>query len=161
MSLKTFIPVVALLAIASGPPLGPPLGLRKPADGSQAIARRELRLGPQLLAPFAGVTLAAQSQPLTRRAANISLLATYPSFYHMRPITVVGQLSRTPTGEMLLTDDKRQLRVVYSGSAPEGSVDQGRRVIVREVTGCADVNNVLLPFSHAVNRWVPSGCLGV
>jgi len=123
MSLKTFIPVVALLAIASGPPLGPPLGLRKPADGSQAIARRELRLGPQLLAPFAGVTLAAQSQPLTRRAANIGLLATYPSFYHMRPITVVGQLSRTPTGEMLLTDDKRQLRVVYSGSAPEGSAE--------------------------------------
>jgi hypothetical protein len=50
---------------------------------------------------------------------------------------------------------------VYARSAPEGSVDQGRRVIVREVTGCTDVNDALLPFSHAVNQRVPSGCLGV
>jgi hypothetical protein len=68
------------------------------------------------------VSLSAQAAP-TRRAANIGLLATYPSFYHQRAVILTGQLSRSAAGDLQLADDSRTLRVVYSGSAPDGAVE--------------------------------------
>src|SRR5262245_25902725 len=67
--------------------------------------------------------LAAQAPQTARRVANIALLVTYPSFYHMRPITVVGELSRSTTGELRLSDEARDVRIVYMGSAPDGTVE--------------------------------------
>src|SRR3954453_1667484 len=49
----------------------------------------------------------------------------------------------------------------HARGAPEGSVDRGRGVIVSEVTDGADVHDVLLLFSHAVNPVGPWVCLWV
>jgi hypothetical protein len=119
MSLKSLAPTVVLALSVVGV-----FGLV--AESQTPVARLMASAWPELpafLSPLREVSLAAQSQTITRRAANISLLSTYPSFYHLRPITVVGQLSQTADGEITLTDDKRQIRVVYSGSSPEGPAE--------------------------------------
>ena len=61
----------------------------------------------------------------TRRAANIAEILGFPSFYHMRPIVVVGTLAQQPNGELRLSDDGGSLRVIPKGSAPDG-VDEVR-----------------------------------
>lgn len=72
-----------------------------------------------LAVALSSVVTAQQAQ--SRRAANLALLTTYPGFYHQRPITVVGELSRSPAGEWRLTDEGRSVRVIPKESAPEGT----------------------------------------
>jgi len=66
------------------------------------------------------------AQPQTRRATNLAALSAYPSYYHLRPITIVGVLSRTPNGELRLADAPPSLRIVYSGNVSEGEVSEIR-----------------------------------
>jgi Bacterial Ig-like domain len=73
-----------------------------------------------LVVALTGV-VTAQQPAGARRAVNLALLTAYPSFYHQRPITVVGDLSRTPAGELRVTDETRSVRVVFTGSTPDGS----------------------------------------
>jgi hypothetical protein len=56
----------------------------------------------------------------TRRAANIAGILGFPSFYHLRPVVVVGTLAQQPNGELRLSDDGGSLRVIPKGSAPDG-----------------------------------------
>ncbi|MGE4057199.1 MAG: hypothetical protein AB7F99_20620, partial [Vicinamibacterales bacterium] len=69
-----------------------------------------------LLVPAA----AATAQPEPRRAANIASLITYPDFYHGRPITVAGTLTRSDDGHLTIRDEVGSMRVVYQGSVTDG-----------------------------------------
>jgi hypothetical protein len=74
---------------------------------------------PALIGAVAfGALVGGQSTP--RRATNIAALTSHPGFYHLRPITVVGNLTLLGSGERRLQTDEGSLRVVFQGSAPEG-----------------------------------------
>jgi len=66
------------------------------------------------------VAASASAQPQTRRATNMTALAAFPSYYHLRPITIVGTLTRAPSGELRLADAPASLRVVFDGRIPDG-----------------------------------------
>lgn len=72
-----------------------------------------------LLLLLVAVSASAQTDA-TRRATNTDALAAYPSFFHLRPVVVVGDLKLLDTGELRLTTDDVSVRVVYEGSTPDG-----------------------------------------
>src|SRR5947208_3567039 len=59
------------------------------------------------------------AQPATRRPTNIAALIAYPSFYHTRPILIVGTVSTNETG-IRVSDDNGSIKVLFKGSAPDG-----------------------------------------
>jgi len=59
------------------------------------------------------------AQPTTRRPTNLAALKSFPSFYHNRPILIVGTVSTDEKG-IRVTDDNGLLKVLYKGSAPDG-----------------------------------------
>ena len=65
------------------------------------------------------VTVSAQQAP-ARRATNLAALVAYPSFYHLRPIVIVGKVSQQDNGVIHVADDAGSVRVVFKGSVPEG-----------------------------------------
>ncbi len=67
------------------------------------------------------VAVAASAQPPARRATNIAALLAYPSFYHLRPIVIVGKVETQANGEIRVADDAGSVRVVFKGSAPDGT----------------------------------------
>jgi hypothetical protein len=64
---------------------------------------------------------AVAAQPQVRRATNIEALIAFPSFYHLRPVVVVGKLTTAQNGEMRVSDGTASIRVVAKGSAPDGT----------------------------------------
>jgi hypothetical protein len=75
------------------------------------------RLLPLLLLVTA--TLSAQGG-MTRRATNPAALLAHASYYHTRPVVVVGELKLLDTGELRLTSDGTSIRLVYQGNTPDG-----------------------------------------
>jgi hypothetical protein len=71
-------------------------------------------LGAMLLA----VSVSAQNQ--TRRTTNVAALAAFPGYFHLRPITIVGAVSRTDNGDLRLADAPPSLHVVFTGTVPDG-----------------------------------------
>jgi len=65
-------------------------------------------------------TVSAQT-PSPRRATNLATLLAYPSFYHLRPVVVVGNVKQEDSGEIRLSDDSGSLAVLYKGSVPDGT----------------------------------------
>ena len=70
---------------------------------------------------LATATLAAtvSAQPATRRPTNIAALKQYPSFFHNRPILLVGTVATTDKG-IRVSDDNGSFVVLFKGSAPDG-----------------------------------------
>lgn len=77
------------------------------------MARRTL-----LVLVSVAATLSAQPQP--RRATNIAALLAFPTFYHLRPVVLVGTVTLRDGGELRVSDDAGSLRVVFKGTVPEG-----------------------------------------
>ena len=75
-----------------------------------------------LLFLLLATSLSAQTGA-TRRAPNPAALVAHPSFYHQRPVVVVGELKLLDTGELRLTTDGVSVRVVYQGNTPDGLVE--------------------------------------
>lgn len=71
---------------------------------------------------FALVPLVAQTGS-TRRATNVAALQAFPSFFHQRPVVVTGELRLLDSGELRLTEDGVSIRVVSTGSTPNGSAE--------------------------------------
>ena len=71
-----------------------------------------------LFIAFALVSVVS-AQPATRRPTNIAALKQYPSFYHNRPILLVGTVSTTDKG-IRVSDDNGSFNVLFKGSAPDG-----------------------------------------
>jgi hypothetical protein len=76
---------------------------------------------------LAAVTLAvgASAQPATRRPTNIAALVAYPSFFHNRPILIVGTVTTTDKG-VRVADDNGSIRVLSKGTAVPDGLDEIR-----------------------------------
>ena len=70
-----------------------------------------------------GVTVSAQ--PAARRPTNIAALTAYPSFFHNRPILIVGTVTTTDKG-MRVADDNGSIRVLSKGTAVPDGLDEIR-----------------------------------
>jgi hypothetical protein len=88
--------------------------------GSGLGARRTTLL---LTAIAAAVTVSAQSA--ARRPTNIAALVAYPSFYHLRPILIVGTVTTTDKG-MRVADDNGSIRVLSKGTSVPDGLDEIR-----------------------------------
>jgi len=64
---------------------------------------------------------AAVAQPASRRATNIAALQAFPTFFHGRQIVLIGQVTTENNGIVRATDGLASIRVVFKGSAPDGS----------------------------------------
>ncbi|HEY3042969.1 MAG TPA: Ig-like domain-containing protein, partial [Vicinamibacterales bacterium] len=62
----------------------------------------------------------ADAQPAGRRATNIAAILAYPSFYHLRPILLVGTVAQQQNGEFRVSDGTGSLRVIPDGNVPDG-----------------------------------------
>jgi hypothetical protein len=60
------------------------------------------------------------AQPATRRATNLAALSAYPTFYHLRPIVVVGKVTLEDDGQLRVSSDGASLHVISKGPAPDG-----------------------------------------
>src|SRR5262245_14168289 len=60
------------------------------------------------------------AQPLQRRATNVTALLAYPGFYHLKPIVIVGTITRLDSGELRVNSESGTMKVVFKGSAQEG-----------------------------------------
>ena len=67
-----------------------------------------------------GLCAPAHAQPAARRATNIAAILAYPSFYHLRPILIVGTVAQRQNGEFHVSDMTGSLRVIPDGNAPDG-----------------------------------------
>ena len=64
--------------------------------------------------------MSADAQPALRRATNIAAILAYPSFYHMRPILLVGSVVQQQNGEFRVSDSTGSLRIIPDGNVPDG-----------------------------------------
>jgi hypothetical protein len=71
------------------------------------------------------LTAIASGQPATRRPTNVTALLAYPSFFHNRPILVVGTVTTTDKG-MRVADDNGSIRVLSKGTAVPDGLDEIR-----------------------------------
>jgi hypothetical protein len=63
------------------------------------------------------------AQPAARRATNIAALLAYPSFYHLRPIVIVGKLALQNNGQLRVSDGNQSIHVVFKGNTPDGDAE--------------------------------------
>ena len=76
------------------------------------------------LVALVALTTRADAQPATRRATNLASVLAFPSFYHSRPILVVGTVA-LQDGQLRVTDGGSSVHLVFNGTAPDG-VDEVR-----------------------------------
>src|SRR5690349_6678961 len=70
-----------------------------------------------LLVVFAA-SLSAQTN--VRRTTNLAALSGHPAFYHLRQISVIGQVKLEDSGELRVTTDGISMHVISKGPAPDG-----------------------------------------
>ena len=72
--------------------------------------------------PLLVLLLAAtvSAQPTPRRATSLAALSAHPTFYHLRPVVIVGEVMLQDNGELRVTSDGTSMRVISKGSAPDG-----------------------------------------
>jgi hypothetical protein len=70
-----------------------------------------------LLFVLVASTMFAQT-PGVRRATNVAALLAHPSYFHTRPVVVVGELKLLDSGELRLSSDGVSVRVIYQGTTP-------------------------------------------
>jgi Big-like domain-containing protein len=63
---------------------------------------------------------AASAQTATRKATNLAALVAYPSFYHGRPIVIVGAVKTEANGQITVSDDNGSIHLLAKSGAPEG-----------------------------------------
>ncbi len=69
---------------------------------------------------FVLLTTAVSAQPSLRRATHLAALVAHPTFYHLRPIVVVGTVALQDDRELRVTSDGTSLRLISKVSAPDG-----------------------------------------
>lgn len=74
----------------------------------------------KLVAALSAVAATVSAQQSPRRATNIAALRSFPAFYHLRPVVVVGTLALADNGDLRLSNDGAAMRVVYKGNTPDG-----------------------------------------
>lgn len=76
-----------------------------------------------LLAVLCATGVSAQPSP--RRATNLAALVAHPTYFHLRPVVVVGTVALQDNGELRVTSEGTSMHLVSKGSAPDG-VDEIR-----------------------------------
>jgi len=66
------------------------------------------------------VCVGVAAQTTTRRATNLAALLGYPSFYHGRPIVIVGTVKTEADGQIRVADDNGSIHLIAKNGAPEG-----------------------------------------
>jgi len=75
----------------------------------------------RLVVLLVALAATAAAQPTAvRRSTNVSALAQFSSFYHLRPVLVVGDVSAQPNGDVVVSDGTTSMHVLTRGSAPDG-----------------------------------------
>jgi hypothetical protein len=92
----------------------------KPQSSGSPRVQRVLRWASGLACLGVALLASADAQPAPRGATNLAALLTYPRFYHLRPILVVGTVAQQQNGEFHVSDDTRSVRVIPEASAPDG-----------------------------------------
>jgi Big-like domain-containing protein len=81
---------------------------------------RRLTFGIRLVA-LVGLAASLSAQTTTtRRATNVAALLAYPSFFHGRPIVIVGTVKSDANGQMRVSDDNGSIHLISKSGAPEG-----------------------------------------
>lgn len=62
----------------------------------------------------------ATAQPAARRTTNLAALLAHPTFYHQRPITVVGTVTLENNGVYTISADGLTMKMVSRASVPDG-----------------------------------------
>jgi len=73
-----------------------------------------------LVLALALAATAVSAQAPQRHATNVTALLAHPSFYHLRPIIIVGTTALLDNGELRVNSESGAMRVLYKGGAPEG-----------------------------------------
>lgn len=66
------------------------------------------------------LTAVASAQTTTRRATNLAALLAHPTFYHQRPILVVGTVATQEATGLTVASDGITMKLVSKGPAPDG-----------------------------------------
>ena len=74
----------------------------------------------KLLFLVLAVATTVSAQTTTRRATNLAALLAYPSFYHGRPIVIVGAVKTEADGQIRVSDDNGSIHLIAKNGAPEG-----------------------------------------
>jgi len=79
-----------------------------------------MRLAVRCVAMLSLATMAF-AQPAVRKPTNIAALKAFPSFYHTRPILLIGTVASDDKG-IRVSDDNGSFKVLFrgAGSAPDG-----------------------------------------
>lgn len=74
----------------------------------------------RVLALLLATAAVVSAQSGTRRATNLAALLAHPTFYHQRPITVVGSVTLETNGVYTISADGLTMKMVSRTSAPDG-----------------------------------------
>jgi Bacterial Ig-like domain len=69
------------------------------------------------------MVVGVSAQSPGRRATNLPALLAYPSFYHGRPVVMVGNVATDPQGQTRVSDDNGSMRLVVKSRAPDGLME--------------------------------------
>lgn len=61
--------------------------------------------------------------PAARRITTLAEMQAFPSFLHLRPVTVAGEVRLAPDGRRTLTADGREVPLLGVAGAPDGPVE--------------------------------------
>ena len=75
------------------------------------------------LALLALLATTVSAQPATRRATNLAALLAHPTFYQLRPIVLVGEVTLQNNGEMRVNADGVSLKLIANSAPPNGVVE--------------------------------------
>lgn len=76
------------------------------------------------LALLALVATTVSAQPATRRATNLAALLAFPTFYQLRPVVVVGEVTLQDNGQFRVTsDDGTTMKLVTTVTPPNGPAE--------------------------------------
>lgn len=81
---------------------------------------RVLRFTSLVCGAMLAVVASSDSQPALRRATNIAALSAFPSFYHLRPIVIIGKVGVESDGELRVSDAGASMHLVTKGQAFDG-----------------------------------------
>jgi hypothetical protein len=74
----------------------------------------------KLVLIFLTMATSVSAQTTTRRATNIAGLLAFPSFYHGRPIVIVGAVKTDAAGQISVSDDNGSIHLISKSGAPDG-----------------------------------------